>query len=835
MSRVFTFAWYRFRATWSQWWPGYVTIVVLVALLGGLSMAAVAGARRTQSSFTTFLASTNPSQLRFGTAAYNPSVDSYSGYDPATISEITHLAHVRKVESGVLLNAVPYVTNGAPSSRGAPAKGDPTGLNAIGSVNGLYFDMDRASVTEGRMANPTKVDQVIVQASQASGLHVGQRIAFGVYTNAQESKPGFTTAETPYRRVVITVVGFAHSNDAVVADTVDDSGSFLILFTPAFTKEFLNCCARATPDTALQVAGGADNVTKVENEIVSRWPKGAGTPSFYVSSVTESKAEKAIKPESIALGLFGLIAALSALLIAGQTIGRQLRRGAVDQPALRALGASTLMGTSEGLLGAWASILLGALLAVVVAVGLSPLAPIGIVRPIYPHVGVAWDWTVLGLGFLVLVLVLGSVALLSARRLTHRLAFRDRGEHGGASVVVRKASAWGLPAPAVVGLGFALNSRAGRNSVPVRSAVLGVALALSVATTTLAFGASLHTLVSRPALYGWNWNYELIAGGGSGDIPLQQATTLLNSDHDVTAWSGVYFSSLEIDGQVVPVLGAEPGARVTPPLLAGHSFDASNQVVLGTQTLAQLHKRVGQSVAVSSPHSKPVRLRIVGTAVMPAIGTNYSQHLEMGIGALLSYKLIPAFDRNPLASTVDGPNAILVRLRPHSSTRSLGRIASATSSNSDSGVNVQGVQRPAEILNYRSMGTAPALLAVALAIGAVLAFALTLVSSVQRRRRELALLKTLGFTRRQLAAVIAWQASIDVAVGAFLGVVVGVLAGRWLWIIFARNIGVVARTTIPVTPIVFLVVGALVLANVVAFVPGVIASRTKPATLLRAD
>ena len=37
-----------------------------------------------------------------------------------------------------------------------------------------------------------------------------------------------------------------------------------------------------------------------------------------------AKAERAVKPESIALGVFGLIAALAALLIAAQVIGRQI-------------------------------------------------------------------------------------------------------------------------------------------------------------------------------------------------------------------------------------------------------------------------------------------------------------------------------------------------------------------------------------------------------------------------------------------------------------------------------------------------------------------------------
>lgn len=42
---MLTVAWYRFRATWHRQWPGYLTIVLLVGLLGGLAMAAIAGTR----------------------------------------------------------------------------------------------------------------------------------------------------------------------------------------------------------------------------------------------------------------------------------------------------------------------------------------------------------------------------------------------------------------------------------------------------------------------------------------------------------------------------------------------------------------------------------------------------------------------------------------------------------------------------------------------------------------------------------------------------------------------------------------------------------------------
>ena len=61
---------------------------------------------------------------------------------------------------------------------------------------------------------------------------------------------------------------------------------------------------------------------------------------------------------------------------------------------LRALGASPAMTIGDGLMGTIVSIVIGSLLAVVVALGLSPLAPIGVVRPVYPDPGIAFDWGV---------------------------------------------------------------------------------------------------------------------------------------------------------------------------------------------------------------------------------------------------------------------------------------------------------------------------------------------------------------------------------------------------------------------------------------------------------
>ena len=152
-----------------------------------------------------------------------------------------------------------------------------------------------------------------------------------------------------------------------------------------------------------------------------------------------------------------------------------------------------------------------------------------------------------------------------------------------------------------------------------------------------------------------------------------------------------------------------------------------------------------------------------------------------------------------------------------------------------SNVIVQSVLYPAEIENYRSIGIIPDLLALALALGAVVALGLTLIASVHRRRRDLALLRTLGFTGRQLLSTVAWQASVAGVIGAVFGIPLGILVGRWLWTLFANNIYAVPRPTVPFLPLVIVALSSLVLANVVAALPGRSAARTSAAQVMRGE
>lgn len=195
---------------------------------------------------------------------------------------------------------------------------------------------------------------------------------------------------------------------------------------------------------------------------------------------------------------------------------------------------------------------------------------------------------------------------------------------------------------------------------------------------------------------------------------------------------------------------------------------------------------------------------------------------------------------------LDGPELVFVRLRPGVSAaagkRSLERIASDANAvfNKDphgygNTVTVLGVQRPAQIVDYRTIGATPVLLATGLASGAVIALMLTLIASVRRRRRDLAIMKTLGFTRRMLAASVAWQATLDGLIGAVAGIPIGIVLGRELWTLFARDINAVPQPSVPVSALVFVGVGSILVAVLASTWPGRSAASTPPGLVLRSE
>ena len=197
-------AWYRFRATFGARRGGYLGVVVLIGLIGGLAMASIAAGRLTQSSYPTFLASTNPSDLTVSVFGSN------SGGAVASIrTKIAHLPDVERVRDLIVPTIVPLAKNGAPR---LGTMGDVT---FAGSLDGMFLRQDRLTAIEGRLADPNRADEIVMTAPAARllGVHLGQVVPLGFYTRSQATLPGFGTPRVAPRlriQATLTAVSYTH-------------------------------------------------------------------------------------------------------------------------------------------------------------------------------------------------------------------------------------------------------------------------------------------------------------------------------------------------------------------------------------------------------------------------------------------------------------------------------------------------------------------------------------------------------------------------------------------------------------------------------------------------
>ena len=225
--------------------------------------------------------------------------------------------------------------------------------------------------------------------------------------------------------------------------------------------------------------------------------------------------------------------------------------------------------------------------------------------------------------------------------------------------------------------------------------------------------------------------------------------------------------------------------------------------------------------------SAPGRYRIAGTAVFPTM----SDSLSLGKGATLSVaglrRLLPPSMAAPPLDT------LLVRFRPGAGgPAALNAVAAQAARLGPFAV--QGPATPTDVVNFGRVQDLPLLLGSALSLLALVTIAHLLLTSVRRRRRDFAVLRSIGLTRRQVRATVGWQAGTLTAAALGLGIPAGILCGRVAWRLFAGQLGILPVVVLPVI-LVLVVPAALLLAVAVAAVPGESAARTRPAEILRSE
>jgi putative ABC transport system permease protein len=392
---------------------------------------------------------------------------------------------------------------------------------------------------------------------------------------------------------------------------------------------------------------------------------------------------------------------------------------------------------------------------------------------------------------------------------------------------------WPLPLATVMGVRFGLARGRGRTAVPVGTALAGAVVAVLAVTAALTFGASLDALVTSPWQQGWNWdvlvgNPNTVTDPAGYVVPRLAADRLLGSYSALTDLN----AGFAVDGRsvgTVLVFDQLKGA-VCPRLLDGHPPRTPGEIVLGGSTLSQIGRQVGQTVTVWTP-AGTTTMRIVGRMIVPSIADLFTNGLGEGAWVPVSY-----FQRLK-AELAGQPNEppffyqfYALRYAPGvPPARALARLRR------DFGATVLRHVPGENIINLQSVGRFPLVLAALAACLGAVALGNTMTVFVRRRQRDLAILKTLGFSRRQSAATVAWQATSFMLAALALGLPLGVAAGRWAWYLAAAQLESVAPPVIPVLAIALIVPATLLAGNALAALPARAAARTGPGIVLRQE
>jgi ABC-type antimicrobial peptide transport system permease subunit len=144
-------------------------------------------------------------------------------------------------------------------------------------------------------------------------------------------------------------------------------------------------------------------------------------------------------------------------------------------------------------------------------------------------------------------------------------------------------------------------------------------------------------------------------------------------------------------------------------------------------------------------------------------------------------------------------------------------------------------QPPTNLVNFGEAVNFPLILSLVVVLFGIGTLLHLLLTSLNRRRRETGLLKSLGMLRRQIAYCVSWQTTTVAVIGIVIGVPLGIAAGRLVWTAFATNLGVESTPVVTIALLAAVALGTLVVANVLALVPALLAARARPASLLRSE
>jgi hypothetical protein len=796
-------------------WLGWTALALLVGLAGGVVLTAAAGARRTDSAYPRFLAAAKASDM-----LVSPAGIGVGGFDDA----LAGLPGVAAIAPIVLLQALPV---------GPDGKLDGTASVAAPLDHRFGHTLEIPRMIAGRQPDPNRPGEVMVDniAAQDLRLRVGSRLELGAVTGSGSG---------PVRRLSERVVGVMVDRDSVVPVN-QLGGNPMIVASQALFRE-LGPGYDGADGSYLKLRPGY-TVSEISSEaqVLARKFGATTHGQIFVTDEAAQAAtvERSIRPQAVALALFALVLAVTALLVVGQAASRQLLAASRDNGALAALGMTRGQLTAAGLIEVAAAVAVGAALACGVAVAASPLMPIGPARLAEPDPGVSVDVPVLAVGFAATVILLLARVAWPAWRLASARPAAERdaaGAPGRRSQAAERLARAGAPVSAVTGVRLAFDPGQGRTAVPVRSALAGLVLSVAAVAGAATFGANLLHLVHTPRLYGQNWDAEIDLGFGV--ITPQQFGRLTAHVPGLSDWTYGVHGTVTIGDTVIPAIGLAPGRgpMVSPTLLSGRLPDSGREIVLGTSVLREVGKAIGQPVRVAASGRPAESARIVGRAIFPYFGQGSFTPTDLGQGAVVT---AAALEPQSSAANGSGYNFVLLTFAPGprqaADMAAFGRAVAPFCATVEQPTCVVTDQRPNGASNYARIDATPEVLAGVLAVLGLAVLGQFAMSSARRRRGEFAVLKTLGLLRRQLAAITAWQVTTLTAVALLVGLPLGVAVGHWAWALFANEVGLSTDAVTPVTLVLLMVPAAILAAVAVTLPAGRHSARLRPAAVLRSE
>ena len=722
------------------------------------------------------------------------------------------------------------------------------------TTDGRYLDIDRLATTSGRVLDPDNPHEVMVNQSfvDATGVGVGSSFEIGVIETDEDGNPT-TLQPAPADRLDVTVTGVMVLNEEITSEDID-----------TVPRLFVSPAARRMPVGdpryygfswyGLTVDGGPAAVDEVQlawqrladahNAIDHVAGDGGAVWLSYVhrTSDLQRKADRAVRPLTITLGAFGVLAYLGSVTLASQALVRRVRSQRNAVTIARVLGLTPHEGALATLVAPGVSLAVALLAAAATAAVLSLAFPVGPFEVLEPSTGFDVDLFVFAPGLLLFVLVPLAVITVAAWRESRLATVVD---DGGSRTVGRLSRVIGRPGrfPVLAAASrLTFDPGRGRRFVPTRSVLVSFTITVAALVTVVVFGSNLRALDDSPQRFGWPADALVASDGGYGPFDKQRLAEALDASPEVADWRFVGAGQVTIAGGRAPAALFGPGdPTLVPTLTAGRPPDQAGEVVLGSATMAGLDLSIGDRVEVGSGEIA-TNMTVTGTAVFPVLGPVLASRTGLDRGVWLNeadYRQIDNISAFITYGLADEPQFSLafVDLVPGGSLARLNdELQSGEGITMGSSIDVTDVIRPSEVGTAAAGGgRTQTILVAVLGLVAGLSTLVALAAVVRRRRSESAVHRVLGFTPGQVRATFMWQGVLMAAVSVVIGLPIGVGLGRTLWRLFADRLGVVPDPSLPFGALAIVAGVALLVGLLGALGPAIRAARRPPAVDLRVE